>query len=187
MTIFFSTSFRGHKKHPTAIKSVYETLTSFKSLTIISPGWNNNYAPIIKATLKREKTGSRYEEYRAIRQAIRLSDACIFEVTHESFQVGHEVSFALAEKKPTLCLSRKENFAIRIENDYFYGKKYRNNTIKPSIQDFLAKVRETTLSKRFNLFLYPHQIKHLKTQGEIQGMNMSEYIRFLINADKLKS
>ena len=88
------------------------------------------------------------------------------------------------EKKPVLVLSIHEDFSKKIHNDYFMGAKYDAKNIKGIIQDFLARARELTLSKRFNMFLYPSQIEYLERASKTSGMNMSEYIRHLINLDR---
>ncbi len=187
MNIFFSASYRGREQYKTQLDLIHDTIAEFKSVNLISPAWKDNYEPLLRATKISRATQSRFAEYQAIRKGIRISEAVIFEVSHESFQVGHEVSFALAEKKPVLCLSLHEDFSQRIQNEYFFGAKYTPETIHGIIQDFLARVRELSLSKRFNLFLYPHQLEYVKEQGEKMGMNMSEYIRYLINLDKQRS
>jgi hypothetical protein len=97
-----------------------------------------------------------------------------------------EVSYALSLKKPTLCLSLKEDFSQRIENDYFFGQQYSLGSLKVKIQDFLAAARDMAKSERFNLFLYPHQVEYLKLESQQHGMNMSEYVRFLINQDRFQ-
>ncbi|HYD34778.1 MAG TPA: hypothetical protein VD999_01800 [Vitreimonas sp.] len=185
MTIFFSSSYRGLSKYERNYELILRTLQEFKSIKVISPLLKSSYQPLVEAVLHRDlSTKDRYEEYQAMRQAIRAADAVIFEVTQESFQIGYETTFALSEKKPVLCLSLEEDFSKRLQNDYFFGTRYSEQTLKPIIQDFLAEVRDRHLSKRFNLFLYPHQIAHLQQQGNKHGMNMSEYVRHLINQDK---
>lgn len=185
MTVFFTTSLRGRVKFSQEFDYVYQVVSNFKSIKLISPYWKDNYQPFVRAAKKRKISNSRLLEYNAMRQAIRYSDAVIIEASHESFQLGVEAHFALTEKKPVLCLSLKEDFGSRIQNDYFFGKKYTKKNLRPIIQDFLAHVRDINLSRRFNMFLYPHQIKHLHQQAKQNKMNLSEYIRHLINIDRL--
>ena len=105
-------------------------------------------------------------------------------VSNEDFQLGHEMTLAATEKKPVLCLSVNEDLSKRIFNDYFFAAKYDEKKIKGILQDFFAKVRSINLTKRFNMFLYPRQVDYLKNAAEKEGINMSEYLRKLINIDK---
>jgi hypothetical protein len=186
MTIFCSTSYRGQEKYQREFELLLDTLAEFKHVTIISPYLKNTYQPLLEETLKRRKTNSRFEEYQVMRRGIRLADAVIFETSHESFQIGYEVNYALVLKKPTLCLSTHEDFSTRIQHDYFFGNHYTEKTLRAKVQDFLSAAQDMTQSQRFNLFLYPHQIDHLQLEGQKHGMNMSEYVRFLINQDRSK-
>jgi predicted DNA binding CopG/RHH family protein len=108
----------------------------------------------------------------------------VIEVSNEDFQIGHEATLAIMEKKPVLCLSVNEDLSKRIFDEYFFAAKYNETSIKGVLQDFFAKVRYLNLTKRFNMFLYPRQIDYLKKAATKEGINMSEYIRKLINIDK---
>ena len=184
MTVFCTWSYRGQKESPQTYEALIDTLESFKSIQVISPYLKNTYQPLVEAVTGKSDLESRYAGYQAMRKGIRLADAVIFETSTESFQIGHEVSYALTLKKPTFCLSQHEDFSQRIEHDYFFGSRYNLTNLKPKIQDFLAAARDMTQSERFNLFLYPHQVEYLKLESQKHGMNMSEYMRFLINHDR---
>ncbi|MGI8420028.1 MAG: hypothetical protein ACR2LN_05300 [Candidatus Levyibacteriota bacterium] len=183
LTIFYTASYFGKKTYQKQYDLVRRTIESFDELTLISPE-AGNYMDALDQQDKQNITDQQLLHYEAIKAGIRKADATIIEVSHEDLQLGHEVSLALAQKKPILCLSINEDFSKRIHNDYFFGAKYTESNVKPIIQDFLAKVRERSLSKRFNLFLYPEQIEYLEKVSKEHKMNVSEYIRRLINLDK---
>lgn len=185
MTIFFTASHRGEDKYKQHYKTIIKTVESFPSVTLISPHQGGLYQQLREEEARAKGiTDPKLMEYEAIRQGVHLAEAVIMEVSHESFQIGHETTLALMDKKPVLCLSLHEDFSTRIRHDYFFGKKYTERSLKGTIQDFLAHVRDLSLSKRFNLFLYPHQVEHLQTMSKKSGVNMSEYLRKLINLDK---
>jgi CRP-like cAMP-binding protein len=184
MTIFFTASHRGESLYKKQFDLVHSTIQEFKSVTLISPGWNDNYDALLSEAKRKKIDDPHLREYAAIKQGIKLADAVIIETSFESFQLGHETTLALMEKKPVLCLSLHENFSHRIQHDYFFGARYSPASVKGIIQDFLAEVHDLSLSQRFNLFLYPHQLSFLEIQSQRQGMNKSEYIRSLINLDK---
>ncbi|MGH7203890.1 MAG: hypothetical protein ACREHC_05595 [Candidatus Levyibacteriota bacterium] len=183
MTIFYTNSYFGKKLYQEYYDLVLETLQYFADVTVISPELGN-YQDQLDEHVKQTITDPQLLHYEAILAGIRKADAVIIEVTHEDLQIGYEAGLALKEKKPLLCLSLKDNFAKRIHDDHFFGAQYNKRTVKPVIQDFLAKVRERSLSKRFNLFLYPQQITYLEKAAKEHKMNVSEYIRRLINLDK---
>jgi hypothetical protein len=185
LTVFFTASHRGEKKYKSAFNLVYETVKSFPELTVVSPGWNENFSSLL------EEEGvsildERLKMYEAMRKGIQKADAVIIETSQESFQLGHETTLALLGKKPVLCLSLHEDFQKRIHHDYFFGAQYTEQNLHGIIQDFLSKVRDLSLSKRFNLFLYPQQVEHVQKEAQKNNMNMSEYLRYLINLDRNK-
>lgn len=184
MIVFFTASRRGEQKYKKEYDLVYQTVKSFSDLTVISPGWKDNYQQLVSDSKRKRIKDPQYIEYEANKKGIQLADAVIMEVSNESFQLGHETTLTLMNKKPILCVSLHEDFSKRISHDYFFGAQYNEKNIKSIIQDFLTHVKDLSLSKRFNLFLYPRQIEYLENTAKKNKMNMSEYIRFLINSDK---
>lgn len=159
------------------------TIKKFTS-ELISPE-EGNYLDVIDAqTRKRLEGNHELLHYEAIRQGIHLSDAVVIEVSHEDIQLGHEVTIAIMEKKPVLVLSVHEDFSKKIIHEYLFGAKYTAQTLAGIVQDFLARVREMRQARRFNMFLYPTQVEYVDKISKESGMNMSEYIRHLINLDR---
>lgn len=183
MTIFYTNSYFGKKEYQEYYDLALETIQSFADITVISPELGN-YKEYLDKQTKQKVTDPQLLHYEAILASIRKADAVIIEVTHEDLQIGHETGLALKEKKPVLCLSLNDDVSKRIHDDNFSGAQYTKETIKPIIQDFLANVRERSLSKRFNLFLYPQQLAYLEKAAKEHKMNVSEYLRRLINLDK---
>lgn len=183
MKIFYTSSYYGKKKFQKEYDLVRETLKEF-NIELISPEEGNYLDVIDPVTRKRLEGNHNLLHYEAIRQGIHLADAVVIEVSYEDIQLGHEITLALNEKKPILALSISEDFSKKIIHDYLFGAKYTGKTIKATIQDFLAKVREMSVSKRFNMFLYPSQVDYVEKVAKKHGMNMSEYIRHLINLDR---
>jgi len=182
MVIFYTSSYYGKAKYQKWYDLVRKTIKEFH-IELLSPE-EGNYQDVLNEETKRHITDPKVLHYEAIRQSIHQAEVMIVEVSHEDIQLGHEITLALSEKKPVLCLSIHEDFSKKIHNDYFVGARYNEHTVKSIIQNFLARARELTLSKRFNMFLYPSQIDYLEKIGKQSGMNMSEYIRHLINLDK---
>lgn len=191
MKVFFTASYGGKKRYQANYDLVRETIKRFK-VELISPEEKNYHLVLDAATRKKfpdyeSLHKDSFWHYEAIRQGIHWADAVIVDVSQEDFQLGHEVTLAIMEKKPVLCLSVREDFSQKIHHDYFFGSKYTKHTIEAVIQDFFANVRELSHSRRFNMFLYPSQIDHLELMAKQYGMNMSEYVRRLINLDRRTS
>ncbi|MFH1533614.1 MAG: hypothetical protein ABID64_01655 [Nitrospirota bacterium] len=182
MVLFYTCSYYGKQKYQKWYDLVRKTIKEFP-IELLSPE-EGNYQSVLNEETKKHITDPKVLHYEAIRQGIHQAEVMIVEVSHEDIQLGHEITLALSEKKPVLCLSIHEDYSKKIHHDYFVGAKYNEHNIKSIIQNFLARARELTLSKRFNMFLYPSQIEYVEKIGKQTGMNMSEYIRHLINLDK---
>lgn len=183
MIIFYTASYYGKDKFQKYYDLVRQTIESFK-VQLISPEIVSDFQKGIEEKARNLKTEAGFLKYETVKQGIHQADAVIIEVSFQDIQLGHEATLAIMEKRPVLCLSIFEDFSKKINHEYFFGAKYDERSIKGIIQDFLAHVRDLSLSKRFNLFLSPYQVDYLEKMSKKTGMNMSEYIRRLINLDK---
>lgn len=183
MVIFYTASWFGKQKYQKEYDLVRQTIKQF-DVKLIGTEEGNYQQVLDEKTREKLKDNPKLLHYEAIRQGIHLAEAVIIEVSNEDFQLGHEASLTIAEKKPVLCLSIHEDLSKRIFNDYFFGAKYNRSNVKSIIQDFLVRAKALSLTRRFNLFLYPHQLDYLTKASKREGMNMSEYLRHLINLDK---
>lgn len=187
MKVFFTTSRHG-QKYRVHYDFVRETIKQF-TVELISPEEKNYHLMLTGEERRKFPTYEALRDnwfwhYEAIRRGIHWADAVIIEISAEDFQLGHEATLAIMEKKPVLCLSVHEDFSKKITNPYFFGGMYKKETVKGIIQDFFARVRELRHAKRFNMFLYPSQLTYLEQESKNAGMNVSEYIRKLINTDR---
>ena len=182
LKIFYTASYFGKEKYQAYYDLIREALSEM-SVTVVSPEVGN-YLLVLPEEVKARLKDPKAIHYEAIKRGIALSDAVIIEVSQEDFQLGHEATLAIMEKKPVLCLSLYEDFSKKIKHDFFFASQYKKVTIRSTIQDFLAKVREMSLARRFNMFLYPQQVEYLAQTSKQQGLNMSEYMRLLINRDR---
>ena len=181
MKVFFTASYLGKATYQKEYDLVRSTIKTFTA-DFISPE-EGNYLAVLDEGTKKKITDPKLLHYEAIRQGIHLADCAIIEISQEDFQLGHEATLAIMEKKPVLCLSIHEDFSRKINNPYFFAAKYTKENIQAIIQDFFARVRELRHAKRFNMFFYPTQLQYLGKTSEKHGMNVSEYIRHLVNLD----
>lgn len=185
MVVFYTASYYGKEKYQKYYDQVRRAIESMH-VELISPE-TENYLNVLDDNKRKEITDPKLLHYEAIRQGIHVSDAVVIEVSHEDFQLGHEATLAIMDKKPVLCLSIHEDFSRKINNDYFFGARYTRETIGAIVQDFFVSVRQMRQARRFNMFLYPTQVAYLNAASKKNGMNMSEYIRRLITIDRRNS
>ena len=110
----------------------------------------------------------------------------IIEISNEDFQLGHEATLAIQAEKYVLCLSVHEDFSRKITNRFFKGAMYGELTVDEIVENFVKEAGKNLLSQRFNCFLSPSQIRYLGAVSQKVGVNKSEYLRRLIEADRKK-
>lgn len=182
LKIFWTASYHGKAIYQKYYDLVGKTIEAQQDVEVIATE-KGNYKDILPGTL-REKLSSNTDvlHYEAIRRGILWADAVIIEISHESFQLGHEATLAIQSKKHVLCLSVNEDYSKKIDNRYFHASRYNRMTIDEIIEDFLALARKDLLSRRFNLFLTSSQEQFLKSKGQKSGLGASDYLRSLIDS-----
>jgi len=183
MKIFYTCSFYGKEKYQKYYDLVLKAIKR-TGAEIISPELDNYLSLLPKREMAR--LGDRNKIHReAIRRGIEWADAVIIEISHEDFQLGHEATIAVQSKKHVLCLSLIENLEDKINLRYFHGVKYNEYNVNEIIMKFVDTAKKSILSERFNFFLSPGQSEYLDEVSKKHGMNQSEYLRKLIDQDKL--
>lgn len=179
MKIFYTASYYGKAEYQ---KNYDQVLAAIKShqVELISPEIGN-YKQILTTTDLENLKTEREIHYLAIKKGILWADAVIIEISQEDFQLGHEATLAIQSKKPVLCLSIHQDFSLKIKNRYFHATKYNQYTIDEIVESFLIKAKKESLKERFNLFLSPSQLVHLKSFAKKNQMNSSEYLRSLLD------
>jgi len=177
--VFFTASYEGkqayQENYDLIVKAIKESTTEVIATEL------GNYKTILTQKEMNKCKTEREMHYLAIKRGIQWADLVILELSHESFQVGHEATLALELNKPVLGLSVNVDWSERIIHRYFYGEKYSKYFVKEIVQDFIAKNSKEDLNERFNLFLSKSQLKKLETLSKKENMNKSEYLRNLIN------
>lgn len=182
MKIFYTASYYGKEKYQKYYDLVLKSIEQNK-VQLISPEKGNYLQVLDKKDLKKIK-GDRKIHYEAIRKGIQWADAVIIEISNEDFQLGHEATLTIQNKKHVLCLSINEDFSQKIINPYFHGAKYNEYNAEEVVQNFIEMVKSERLEERFNLFLSSRQIDYLESAAKKRGLNKSEYIRMLIDQDR---
>lgn len=173
MKIFFTASYYGKEKY----QKKYDMILKFLEVSgheVISPEKGNYKKLLTKKELGLPKQAVHYS---AIKKGILWADVVVIEISQEDFQLGHEATLAIQNKKPVLCLSIHEDFSDKIKDRYFYGGKYNQFNYEEIIEEFIKRVKKETLNRRFNLFLSDRQLELLHKRAKENNTNISEYIR----------
>lgn len=186
MKLFWTASYHGKSQYQKHYDLVSRAIDRQSDLQVIATE-KGNYQDILPPTLRQKlETTPQKLHYEAIRRGILWADAVIIEISHESFQLGHEATLGMQAKKHVLCLSTHEDYSPKLDNRYFHAAIYNQMTIDEQVESFLKLVRRDLLSQRFNLFLTSSQLQHVKQKGEELGGGASNYIRSLIDADRTR-
>lgn len=168
MKIFYTCAFSGKTQYQKYFDLVLHSLQSQK-IDLRSPELGNFPPP----------TDSNH--YSSIKNDINWADAVIIEVSQENFQLGHETTLAIQNKKHVLCLSIHEDFSHKINNRYFHGAKYSELNIDDIITDFINSLKHHQFDQRFNFFLSAKQLNTLGLNATKHNQTKSDYLRELIN------
>jgi predicted DNA binding CopG/RHH family protein len=182
MEIFYTASFYGKEMYQKYYNLVLKTLEG-SGVTVVSPEKGNYLEILTKKELSKLKEPRR-RHYEAIKKGILYSDAVVIEISKEDFQLGHEATLAIQNKKHVLCLSVNEDFSLKVKNKYFHGAKYNEANIEEIVSEFLQKVKGERLEHRFNMFLSDSQLVYLEEMADKEGINKSEYLRNLLDKDR---
>jgi hypothetical protein len=182
MKIFFTASYYGKEKYQKYYDMVLASLEKL-NVEVVSPEKENYLDLLTKRDIKRLK-GDRRIHYEAIRKGILWADAVVIEISNEDFQLGHEATLTIQNKKHVLCLSLNEDFSEKIHNKFFHAAKYNQFNIEEIVEKFVRMVSTKRLDQRFNLFLSSDQLKYLEKASQENNVNKSEYIRTLIDKAK---
>lgn len=186
MKIFYTASYAGKQKYQKHYDQILESLERQPDVEIISPE-KGNYKNTLSLREMQKIGDPKKIHYEAIRRGIVWADAVVVEMSTEDFQLGHEATLAMNAKKHVLCLSIFEDFSEKIVNRYFHGHKYNELTVDDVVEEFVDRARRELLGERFNCFLSISQVQHLEAGAKEQGVNMSEYLRMLIDRDRDES
>lgn len=180
MKIFYTASYSGKARYQHFYDLVLETIQN-QQVDLISPELGN-YQTLLTATDHRLFPTDKLLHYQAIKRGIAWADAVIIEISEEDFQLGHEATLAVQNKKHVLCLSLHEDFSQKINNRYFHGAKYSELNIDDIVTDFINGLKKHIYNQRFNCFLSLKQLNYLDLTSSKLGLTKSEYIRKLIDS-----
>ena len=135
MKIFYTASYYGKNKYQKYYDMVLHAIQDSES-EIISPELSN-YLELLPPDSIEKLKDKRSIHYEAIKEGILWADLVIIELSHEDFQLGHEATLAIQNKKPVLCLSINEDFSLKIKNPFFFGAKYNKYNINEIIRNFI--------------------------------------------------
>lgn len=171
MRIFFTAAYSGKATYQKFYDLVLDSITK-TGVELSSPELDQNF-PIPSDQL----------HYPSIKSGINWADAVIIEISQENFQLGHEATLAIQNKKHVLCLSLHEDYSQKIDNRYFHAAKYSEMNVEEIISDFINSLQRHQFDQRFNCFLSQKQLNKLGLMATKHSTTKSDYIRHLIDSD----
>lgn len=180
MEVFYTASYYGKKRYQAYYDLVLKSLQAQPDVEIVATE-TGTYLKVLSKEQQAKLKSAAQKHYAAIRKGISWADAVVIEMSVPDFQLGHEATIALQLGKPVLCLSVHEDMSEKIFHPYFYGAKYTKYTANEIVDAFIAKHRQESLSERLNFFLSPSQLTFLENMAGAQDLNVSEYLRLLID------
>lgn len=169
MKIFFTASYKHKNTYQKYYDLVLKTIQSQK-VELRSPELDPSFS-----------SPTSDNHYQSIKQSIAWADAVIFDISHAGFQLGHEATLAIQNKKHVLCLSIHEDYSKRINNRYFHGSKYSELNVNDIITDFINSLKHHQFDQRFNFFLSAKQLNTLGLNATKHNQSKSDYLRSLID------
>jgi len=182
MTVFYTASYYGKEKFQKYYDLVLEAIEKC-GVEVVSPE-KGNYLDMVSGAEKKRLKDDRAIHYEAIRRGIEAADAVVMEISNEDFQLGHEATLAIQNKKHVLCLSLTEDVSLRVRHRYLHGAKYNEDSVWWVIEEFVRKIRGEAKAERFNMFLSVNQAAYLGAAASKMGLTKSEYIRRLVDAER---
>jgi nucleoside 2-deoxyribosyltransferase len=178
--VFFTASFYGKSEYQAQYDLVRSAIKQ-TGVHLISPE-EGNYQDVL-STQQRKRFGDdpNHLHYQAVKKGIQASDAVIIDISYQDFQLGWEAALAVQNKKPLLCLSVNEDFSPKILHPHFHAAQYSEVTIDNLLENFLQRAQSNVFTERFNFFLSPTQLNHVRDEAKRLDLNTSQFIRKLID------
>lgn len=148
----------------------------------------------ISKLIERHHQVLRHEEkesglYQQIFDHIKAADLLIAEITHNTPELGYEITLALSQRKSVLALfaGHGEPSLIKQLNSTSFDQRfivahYTPTTLEDVIIHELDDLKRQ-VTQRFTILLPTHIINHLEFVSQRLSLPKSVYIRKLIEAD----
>jgi len=118
---------------------------------------------------------------KCIKNAIKVCDACVIEISGDTFQLGYEVALISQYNLPILCLSNNRDYKKILNRSNALFIKYNNNIdLEQQIEKFINKNLIYQAKIRLNVTIpISNKIKLIKYSKE-KSISISQAINQLI-------
>lgn len=179
MKVFFDASLTGKKEYEQNYRKIVEIIKRLGHKYI-----ENTLFSSTPESVARESSDGAVVWYKRLTQWVAQCDLAIFEVSHPSTGIGHELTMALDAGKPVIVLHVKgrEPYILQCMNkEKLQVLEYSLDNLGNILEEAINYAREL-LESRFTLILDTRIRRYLDKVAR-GGTNRSEYIRKLIKAD----
>ena len=177
MKIYFDASLSGKKEYLSNYKDVVSLIEKFGHKLIASTVFDRNPDDIVSETSDEAASW-----YKGFLKSVAKADICVFEVSHPSTGIGHEVAMALNTNKPVIALhvkGRRPFVLESINQDKLQVIQYEPNNLKSTLEaalDYASDQQDT----RFNFFISPKIANYLDWISRTKRLPRAVYLRKLI-------
>lgn len=188
MKVFFNASARGIKYFSKEYKRIFNTIknlghTPIYDLVVTETSEDDFYGGLEKGGKK-----TLVDFHNKTISLIKSANINVFECSYRSSGIGYQVEKSLELNKPTIILyldNHIPHFIFGSNDEKIIIKKYNKKNLEKVVKEAFEETKKG-LDKRFNFFVSPKVLAHIKNRSREQGMSESTYVRGLIIEDMRK-
>lgn len=178
--IFFDASLSGKKYYKEEYQAILSKLKHLGCSVVASPVIEGSASFVAQET---EAEAERY--YQNLMKWIGGADMAVFEVSHPSTGIGHEIAVALHKGKPVIALYTKEKRPYVLESitdEKLQVLEYHIDELDTLLRDALEYATEQQ-DVRFNFFVSPEIQHYLDWVAKFKRTPRAVYLRELLEKD----
>lgn len=178
MKIYFVASISGKQEYGANYQKIFEALKNIGADILSDHVLTTSAEQLGGVTAKEEK-----DFYKQLNNWINEADVIVAEVSHQSTNVGHEVSLALFRNKPVILLHVENKMPLvfaGINSEKLQLIQYDFNNVEEELRmalDYASESQDT----RFNFFISPNHQNYLNWIAKNRKIPRSVFLRRLIN------
>lgn len=178
--IFFDASLSGKKYYKDEYQAIVSKLKDLGCAIVAAPVIDGNVHSVVQET---QVEAEKY--YQNLMKWIGNADINVFEVTHPSIGIGHEIAVALHKGKSVIALytnDKKPYVLESITDEKLQVLEYQINELGTLLKDALEYATDQQ-DVRFNFFVSPEIQQYLDWVAKYKRTPRAVYLRELLEKD----
>ncbi len=170
LKVFFTASYRSKDKYQIFYDAVIKKLKSLDCEVYSLENCESNVSDPLEKEL-------------FIRNAIKVCDACVFEISGDTFQLGYEVALISQYNLPTLCLSNNRDYQKIINSSNIDFCKYKDIAeLETKIDVFIQNILHKANKNRLNITVQSTAKIKLTKYCKSKNISFSQAINDLVES-----